>query len=409
MRGERFDGHAFVADAARAGAVACLVDHDPQAGIPALVVADTLRALGALASAWRQGFALPVVAVTGSNGKTTVKEMVATILGARVPTLSTRGNFNNEIGLPLTLARLGPEHHAAVLELGANHPGEIARLTEIAQPAVGVITQCAPAHLEGFGSVEGVARAKGELVERLPPGATAVLNVDDPYFDLWTRMAGGHPVVSFGFGAAADVRVRWVARVDGGDVELETPIGRAELRLPLLGRHSAANAAAAAAAAMVAGADLRQIVAGLERMQPVARRLRPLAGPRGSTIVDDTYNANPRSVEAAIEVLAALPGDHWMVLGDMAELGEDAERLHRRVGERAREAGVSRLFTLGGLAVASASGFGATASHFDAVDALVDALDTTLARSAPGEVTVLVKGSRSARMERVVDALTGGR
>ncbi|RMG28690.1 MAG: UDP-N-acetylmuramoyl-tripeptide--D-alanyl-D-alanine ligase [Gammaproteobacteria bacterium] len=400
LRGPRFDGHDFAAGALAAGAAGVLVDRDLEPG-PRIRVDDTRAALGALAAAWRERFSLPVVAVTGSNGKTTVKTLLAAVLATQGPALATEGNLNNEIGVPLMLARLGPEHRAAVFELGANHPGEIARLAGWVRPTVGVITNAGPAHLAGFGSIEGVARAKGELIAALPPEGTVVLNTEDPHVGLWRRLAGARPQLGFGLAVPAEVRAEWAPEGPGSRVLLQTPAGDRELRLAFPGRHNVMNALAAAAAALALGVPLDRIAAGLEAARPVPGRLCPCPGPAGSRILDDTYNANPASVRAALEVLVAQPGEHWLVLGDMGELGAQAAALHARIGQEARSRGVHRLFTTGPLAARAAEAFGSGAAHFDAPSLLAAALRDALRE----DVTVLVKGSRAARMEQVVQAL----
>ncbi len=405
LRGERFDGHDYAAAAAERGAVAALVDRELDLPVPQLIAADTLVALSAAAAAWRAGFDIPVVGVAGSNGKTSTKEMVAAVLARRGPVLATRGTLNNHIGVPLTLFGLGAEHRAAVIELGANHPGEVAALAALARPTVGLVTNAGAEHLEGFGTLDGVARAEGELFEALGPGATAVINADDAYAGLWRDMAGAARIVTFGTGAA-DLRAREVRlSVEGGrwstSFVLDTPAGTAQLRLALPGAHNVANAAGAAAAAMACGATLEQVVDGLARVEPVAGRLQLKAGAAGAWIVDDSYNANPSSAIAGLDVLAALPGEHWLVLGEMAELGEHAGAAHEQVGRHARETGVARLEAIGPTTPRAVAAFGAGGRwHADA-----DSLVATLRPALREGVTVLVKGSRINRLERVVDAL----
>lgn len=405
LRGPQFDGHDFLMQARAAGAAACLIEGDAPAALPAIRVADTRRALGQLAAAWRARFDLPLVGVTGSNGKTTVKEMLAAILGRDGPVLATRGNLNNDIGLPLTLFGLDRVHCAAVIEMGANHPGEIAALTGIARPTVGVVTNAGSAHLEGFGSLEGVAQAKGELFAGLPADAVAVINADDRFAALWHTQAAARRVLHFGLDAEAEVRGSWEPSADGGRLAMATPAGALDIRLALPGRHNALNALAAAAAALAAGASLDSIGAGLEDFRPVAGRLQWRTARNGARLLDDTYNANPDSLEAGLPVLTSAPGQHWLVLGDMGELGDGAVALHRRAGEMARAAGVERLFAIGDLAREAAAGFGDGARHFVDPQALVAALAAEL----DAGVTILVKGSRRMRMERVVEALLGGR
>ena len=402
VRGPRFDGHDFIDGAGRRGAAAALVERAPHASIPFIPVRDSVRALGGLAAAWRNRFRdLLLVGVTGSNGKTTVKEMAAAILRISGPVCATRGNLNNEIGVPLTLCDLDAGHHAAVVELGANHRGEIAALTTLARPSVGVVTQCAPAHLEGFGSIEGVARAKGELFERLPDDAAAVVNADDPFAGLWRELARPRRCISFGTGTNADVRVRAVSGTGERSIALDTPAGEVEIDLALPGAHNAVNAGAAAAVAIAAGASLDAIREGLATVRPAKGRLESKRGPRGAEIIDDTYNANPVSLQAGLRVLGGKPAPRWLVLGDMAELGSEGANLHAEAGRHARCHGVERLLALGELSVEAARAFGDGATHFADRAALVDRLRDEL----PDGATVLVKGSRSMAMERVVEAI----
>ena len=402
VRGPRFDGHEFVGAARARGAAAAVVERAPEAPIPFILVRDPVRALGALAAAWRRRLRdLVVIGVTGSNGKTTVKEMAAAIFRTLGPVSATRGNLNNEIGVPLTLCDLDAVHRTAVVEMGANHRGEIAALTTLARPAVGVVTQCAPAHLEGFGSIEGVARAKGELFEHLPGDATAVVNADDPYAGLWRALARPRRCISFGAGADADVRVRATSGPGPQRVSLDTPAGSVEVDLALPGAHNVLNAGAAAAAAIAAGAGLDAIREGLAAVRPAKGRLESKRGPRGAEIIDDTYNANPASLRAGLRVLEAKPAPRWLVLGDMAELGPEAASLHAGAGRHARRHGVERLLAVGELGVEAARAFGDGATHFADRAALVDQLREEL----PEGATVLVKGSRSMAMERVVEAI----
>ncbi|HHC71407.1 MAG TPA: UDP-N-acetylmuramoyl-tripeptide--D-alanyl-D-alanine ligase [Thiotrichales bacterium] len=402
LRGERFDGHDHVAAAAAAGAVGAVVESAVEVGLPAIRVTDSRLALGLLAAGWRRRFSLPLVGVTGSNGKTTVKEMCAAILQRRGPVLATRGNLNNDIGVPLTLFGLGAEHRAAVIEMGANHPGEIAVLAGMAAPTVGVVTNAGPAHLEGFGSLEGVARAKGELFASLPPEGVAVINADDSFRPLWEELAADRRVIRFGLEGEAEVAGRWHPVEGGGRLELTSPQGAEVIRLPLSGRHNALNALAAAAATLATGASLEEVVGGLEGMTPVAGRLRSLRGPEGLEIIDDTYNANPASLRVALEVLAARPGEHWLALGDMGELGPEAERLHREAGEAARAAGVTRLFAIGSLGRRVVEAFGTGGEWFDDHRQMAERVAALVGE---GETVLLVKGSRAMNMERLVEQL----
>lgn len=402
LRGDHFDGHEFVRRAASLGAAAALVDQESDVALPQIVVDDTMAALQRFAAAWRLRCSAQVFAVTGSNGKTTVKEMLASILRQSASVLATRGNLNNHIGVPLTLLELEATHDYAVIELGANHPGEIALLTRLVRPHAGVITNAADAHLEGFGSREGVARAKGELFADLAADGNAVINADDSFASLWAELAGDRRQVTFGFGRGAAVRAR-ALEYDGAltRFRLVTPDGEAAVELPLAGRHNVANALAAAAVCWSMNVPVPTIAAGLGDVTTVAGRLQRRKTAAGATLIDDSYNANPSSLAAALQVLASEGGRGWLVLGDMGELGEDAEAAHAEAGRQARQAGVDRLFAVGALSAAAAKAFGAGGQHFIERDALIAALAQDLAEG----VTVLVKGSRAAAMEQVVTAL----
>jgi UDP-N-acetylmuramoyl-tripeptide--D-alanyl-D-alanine ligase len=405
LRGERFDAHDFLDQAVAAGAAAVLVADDSKlpAGVPAVVVADTRLALGALAAAWRAGFTLPVIAVTGSNGKTTTKEMIAAILKVAFgdAVLATRGNFNNDIGLPLTLLGLNAGHRAAVIEMGMNHPGEIAYLAPLGAPTVALVTNAQRAHLEGMGDLDEVAREKGSIFTGLTSGGVAVINADDAYADCWRGMAAPHAVRSFAIDHAADVRGQ--VRQHGLETQLTLSAaeGEGELRLRVAGRHNARNAVAAAAACLAAGLPLADVLAGLESFAGVKGRLQRRAGRAGAEILDDTYNANPDSVRAGIDVLAATIGRKIMVLGDMGEIGEASGQYHDEIGGYAKSQGIDRLFALGEASQQAVRNFGEGARHFCNVEKLVAAVDKELGP----ETTVLVKGSRFMKMERVADAL----
>ena len=401
LQGPNHDGHDYLDAARERGAAAAAVSHITNTSLPLLEVDDTRLALGRLAAYWRAQFTLPVVAVTGSNGKTTVRSMTHAILSRAGRTLATQGNLNNDIGLPLTLFRLAPEDRYAVLEIGANHPGEIDYLAAIARPDIAVVTNAGPAHLEGFGDVAGVARSKGEVFERLGAQGVAIINADDRYAPLWRELAAHCRIVDFGLQTDAAVHARWQGDVSGSRVLLSTPWGDTEFHLPLPGRHNVMNALAASAAALAAGAGLDAVSQGLASLSPVAGRFTIHRLPQDITVIDDTYNANPGSLQAAIEVLATAGGETWLVLGDMGELGPDAPGLHAEAGRRAREAGVNRLFALGELARAAAESFGGNATAFNTLEELVAALRETVHDG----LHVLVKGSRRMRMERVVEAL----
>ena len=409
LTGPRYDGHDYVDAAQARGAAAAAVSRPVSTTLPLLQVADTRHALGQLARHWRGRFDIPVVGITGSNGKTTVKEMITAILARRGAVLATRGNLNNDIGVPLTLAGLAPEHRSAVVEMGANHAGEIAYLTGLARPTVGIVTNAGPAHLEGFGSLEGVAHAKGELFAGLDRDAVAVINADDRFAAVWRELAQGRRMLSFGLLPGADVGADWQATAQGTALALRTPHGAVDVQLPLLGRHNVLNALGATAAALAAGASLDDVREGLEGLAGVAGRLQRKTRADGGLVIDDTYNANPASLRAAIDVLSAFPGERWLVLGDMGELGADAAALHAEIGVYARDAGIDRLFTLGEFSAQAARACGANAQACEDFDALLGALR----RELHAGVTVLVKGSRYMGMERVVQALTapvpGGR
>lgn len=405
LKGDRFDGHAFVAQARAGGAVAALVSEFVDVEIPQLKVADTLLGLQKIAALWRSRFSIPVVAVTGSNGKTTTKQMLASVFAMRGPVLATQGNLNNHIGVPLTLLRLRGEHRTAVIEMGANHAGEIALLASIARPDVGVVTQAGDAHLEGFGSRAGVAKAKGELFAALGADGIAVINADDEYFPLWRALAGDASVLSFGLRDGVDVQALHLEPLPGAGSRftLATPSGRVELSLPMPGRHNVMNALAAASCGIALGMEPGQIAIGLARSEAAGGRLNWKATVQGARLLDDSYNANPSSLRAGLELLAQLPGRRWLVLGNMAELGSAAAQLHAEAGRSARQLGIERLFAVGPFSSEAVRAFGDGAERFDDTEQLAAALAPQLDRT----ITLLVKGSRSARMERVVSALTG--
>ena len=414
LRGERFDGHDFVAEAAAQGAAAALVDAEWAGGqalapLPLIVVDDTRRALGTLAVNWRARFALPLVGVTGSNGKTTVKEMCAAILRAQArrdgfgddSVLATRGNLNNDIGLPLTLLELRDFHRAAVIEMGMNRPGEIAYLSTLAQPTVAIVTNAQRAHLQGLGSVEEVAREKGAIYQGLGATGVAVINADDPHAGEWGAVNAGRRIVTFGIEQAADVRGQCTLRGLGSSLELDTPAGRLGFALQVPGVHNARNAVGAAAVCLAAGVSPEAVADGLAGFTGARGRLQQRSGPCGALILDDTYNANPDSVRAAIDVLASLPGHTWLVLGDMGEVGGISAQVHDEIGGYAKSKGVDGLFALGEMSAIAVRNFGDGGHHFASAEALVKALVARL----DADSVVLVKGSRFMRMERVVDAL----
>jgi UDP-N-acetylmuramoyl-tripeptide--D-alanyl-D-alanine ligase len=410
LSGPKFDGNDFVAAAHAAGAAGAVVGAAQPVALPQIVVRDTQAALEQAARAWRAHFDGPLIGVAGSNGKTTAKEMTAAILAQAGETLATRGNLNNHIGVPLTLLRLTPAHRFAVIEMGANRAGEVAALVALARPSVGLITNAGAEHLEGFGSLEGVARAEGEMVAGLSDAATAVINADDAFAGLWRRSTLAR-VVTFGVRARADFSASDVQATVGEagfrtQFRLNAPQGSAAIELALGGAHNVANALAAAAAAASAGATLEHIAAGLATVCAVPGRLQFKQTRGGAWLIDDSYNANPSSVRAAIEVLAGLNGRKWLVLGDMGELGEFATEAHSSIGEFARAQGIERLYASGALMARAVESFGAGARWYPDTTALTAALSEALAGAGPA-VRLLVKGSRFNRLERVVDALTG--
>jgi UDP-N-acetylmuramoyl-tripeptide--D-alanyl-D-alanine ligase len=407
LKGERFDANDFLVDAQAKGAVAAIAHRGKlPAGFPALEVDDSKLALGSLAAGWRKQFSLPLVAVTGSNGKTTVTQMIASILRAWQPDamLATQGNFNNDIGLPLQLLRLRAEHRVAVLELGMNHPGEIGYLAGIAAPTVAVVNNAQREHQEFMATVEAVARENGTVLSALGPTGVAVFPAGEEFTPLWMQLAGTRPHLTFGGDASSDHPDIALAGTEWHQghwqVDVQTPAGRLAFRLHIAGRHNVRNALAATACALAAGAPLTAIAAGLEAFEPVKGRSRALSlvlEGRPITLVDDTYNANPDSVRAAIDVLAELPGARLAVLGDMGEVGDQGPQFHTEVGEHAKARGIEKVFTLGEQSRAMKG------THFDSIEALNAAVLAEL----PNAASVLVKGSRFMKMERVVEAICG--
>lgn len=403
LSGPAFDGHAFVDEAASRGAVAAVVSREISTSLPTINVEDTRSALGMHAAAWRNRFSIPVVAVTGSNGKTTVREMIAAILAEQFRVHQSEKNYNNEIGLPLTLCGLTSAHQAAVVEMGASAAGEIATLASLAQPTVSVVTNAGPAHLEGFGSLDGVARAKGELFENLGANAIAVINADDIYAPLWRQLAGRRHVATFGIVKPAEFTARSVVLHDDRTMFiLSSPIGSAEISLKVPGLHNVSNALAAVAASVAAGASITDIARGLKRMEGVSGRLQLKDTSNGARLIDDTYNANPQSLKTAVDYLVSLGGEAWLVIGDMRELGEDSATLHADTGRYAKGRGVSHLLTIGELAGHASQAFGNGGEHFESIEALIARLGDA---TGPGS-NILVKGSRGMRLERITDALS---
>jgi UDP-N-acetylmuramoyl-tripeptide--D-alanyl-D-alanine ligase len=405
LDGPNFDGHDYLGAARERGARAALVTRQIDIDLPQVVVPQTRRALGEMAAWWRSCHDVTLVAVTGSNGKTTVKEMLAAIFNqVSQHVLATRGNLNNDLGVPLTLMRLRDSHEYAVVEMGMNNPGELTYLTGLAKPDIAVITNAAAAHLEGLGGLEAVARAKGEILAGLSAAGTAVLNADDMYFALWRELAGERRVISFALEQNADVTAEYELLTTGARLSLTTPSGAGECTLQVAGRHNVLNALAAAAAASAAGVNIQAILGGLSNWQGVKGRLqRQRIGEL--QLIDDSYNANPASLQAGIEVLAAQPGTRILVMGDMMELGEEAAELHAAAGRRAADAGIDFLYGLGDMTVLACRAFGDQAKHFSDHARLAHTLKEQL-DSMAGPVTVLVKGSRSMQMERIVAVLS---
>ena len=402
--GERFDAHDFLAQAREAGAVAALVERPVDDPLPQLVVPDTRLALGLLARARRRAWDGDLVAVTGNSGKTTVKQVLATLLSRSGATLATQGNLNNDIGAPLTLLALEPHHRQAVVELGANHLGEIAWTTALAAPRVAIITNVTGAHVGEFGGMGRIAQAKAEILAGLPDDGVAVLNRDDAFFAAWASLAAPREVLDFGFDPRARVRAEALACDALGRYAFTLArdgreIGR--VQLALLGRHNVANALAAAAAALAMGLAETDVLAGLEAVASMPGRLSAVAGLKATRLLDDTYNANPGAVKAALDVLVTLPGPHWCLLGAMGELGGESDRLHAELGHYARERGIDFLGTLGEPARPASRAFGEGGTHFDDREALT----RHVLHHLPPGASVLVKGSRSAGMEHVVAAL----
>jgi len=412
IKGDRFDAHTFLPQVAQRGIAAALVTRTPDDfNVPAIKVRDTRVALGALAHGWRKRFTIPLIAVTGSNGKTTVKEMIASILTAAVgesARLATAGNFNNDIGLPLTLFRLNETHKLAVIELGMNHPGETETLGKIAAPTVAVVNNAQREHQEFMATVEAVALEHASVIHALAANGTAVFPADDKYASIWRVAATGNPILDFALHTdASQTEAAVIGKLVGATLEINTPQGALEVALQVLGEHNARNALAATAAALAANISLDAVKRGLEAFEPVKGRLqvkRAVLKPiEGATVIDDTYNSNPDSMRAAIDVLASQPSPRVLVMGDMGEVGDQGPVFHREVGAYAAQRGIDALYALGDASIDSSKAFGPTAQHFTDITSLIAAL--TGAGFGP-DATFLVKGSRFMQMERVVDAVT---
>ncbi|WP_337841360.1 UDP-N-acetylmuramoyl-tripeptide--D-alanyl-D-alanine ligase [Rheinheimera sp.] len=405
LKGPNFDAHQFAADVVSKGAAALVVEQLQDLAVPQILVKDCRLALGALGAAVRQRVNPKTVAVTGSVGKTTVKEMMAAILGSIGHVLATAGNFNNDIGAPLTLLRLTAQHTHAVMELGANHLGEIAYTAGLSQPSVSVITNVGAAHLEGFGDLFGVARAKGEIYGALPAGGTAVVPLDSEFAEYWLKRLGDKKVLTFSATQKADFYAEHIVLNEQGcaGFDLVCPQGRILIQLALPGKHNVANALAAAAAVLQLGASLTDVQLGLASMKPVKGRINVIQATPALRLIDDTYNANSESVKAAIDLLSTYPGYQVLVFGDMGELGADARRYHEEVGLYAKQKGIHLLFTLGVLSQSASDLFNGQGAHFSSRQQLIQKLGPLLDQQP--QATVLVKGSRSAKMELVVQDL----
>jgi UDP-N-acetylmuramoyl-tripeptide--D-alanyl-D-alanine ligase len=404
LRGDRFDGHDFVADAARSGAAVALVERPVDAALTQVVARDSRRALGLAAAAWRARFRLPLIAVTGSNGKTTVTQMLAGILARAfgpARRLATRGNLNNDIGAPLMLFDLAAGHKAAVLELGMNHAGEIAYLAQLAQPTVALVNNAQREHQEFLGSIEATARENGAAISSLPPDGVAVFPADDACAPIWRALAGTRRIVDFALTGSATVTAEYTLRPDGSELEIASPAGLIRTGLAVPGAHNVHNALAATAAALAIEVPVAAIAAGLAGFAAVAGRGVRTSAPGGATLIDDSYNANPDSVRAAIDLLAAAAAPRILVLGDMGEVGARGPEFHREVGAYAKRRGIDVLLGTGPAVRDACAAFGAGAEHFDDIDALGRRAS---ALAQPG-ATVLVKGSRFMRMERIAAVL----
>lgn len=407
LKGDKFDGHEFAEKALEAGAVAVMVEHKMQGDMPAIVVADTRLGLGALAAYWREKFNIPVIGVTGSNGKTTVKEMIASILRESCAhtdankeecVLATKGNLNNEIGVPITLLGIRTHHRYAIIEMGMNHKGEIAYLTKLVKPTVAVINNAHAAHLEGLKTVAEVANAKGEIFEGLQQNGIAVINEDDDYASSWKKLATNHSIITFGLASAAMISAKYELGETYSQLEIRAPQKNIAVALQVLGKHNAQNALAASAVAVALNIGSEAIASGLMKFTGVKGRMQRKRGLHGATLIDDSYNANPDSVKAAIAVLATAPGKKILVLGDMGELGDGAVALHEEIGEYAKQCKIDRIFALGDLSRHAVASFGAGGVYFERIQELLADLENALTE----DTTILVKGSRFMQMERVV-------
>lgn len=406
IKGQNYDGHSFINKAKQVGAIGVLVGREVKTDLPQIIVNDTRLALAKLAGAWKRKVGVKTVAITGSNGKTTVKEMIAAILAIDAEVLATQGNLNNDIGVPLTLLNLNEQHRYAVIEMGANHAGEIKYSSRYVQPDVAVITNAGVAHIEGFGSLKGIARAKGEIIQSLKQGDVAVLNKDDEFYQLWLEMAEGKKVITFGVNKTADIRAdKIVSGIRNNEFvtrfKLLTTCEEISIKLSLAGKHNVINALAAAASCLAVGIGLQQIKQGLEKMKPVTGRLQPVIAEKGNIIIDDSYNANPGSFKVALEVLMQCEGEPWVILGALGEMGPDSVKIHEELAELIKSKNVVRLLAIGSDAKYTSRTFGIGATFFSTQDQLIKELKMKL----KGNETLLIKGSRAQKMENIVAAL----
>lgn len=402
IKGEKVDGHNYLAAARKAGASAALVSKRQDDDLPQLVVDDVVAAFGQLAKYWRNQCRCKVIAVTGSNGKTTVKEMLSTILSQSHHVVATAGNYNNNIGVPLTLFRLQSDTDYAVIEMGANHQGEIAELVKLAEPSVALINNVSAAHIEGFGSLEGIATAKGEIFSQLPNGGVGIVNAEMPYLAQWQAMLPQQTMLTFGFTPEADVQATDCQShvIDNHFmVELDTVFHYIDLPLP--GKHNIANALAAITVCKALSLPVEDLITGLAAMKGVPHRLQIRQGSHKATLIDDTYNANPGSFQQALATLQTFPGQHWLVLGDFGELGDDKEQIHRELGYKAKAAGIKQLMTVGQYSALASTAFGIGAQHFEDIAEIQSYLEKNLTENT----TCLIKGSRFMQLDRLADGL----
>jgi UDP-N-acetylmuramoyl-tripeptide--D-alanyl-D-alanine ligase len=401
IKGDRFDGHNYITSAFKNGAVAALVETGHDCDIPQIIVPDSKQAMATLANFWRHNCHATVIALTGSNGKTTVKEMLHQILQKQALTHATKGNFNNDIGVPLTLFDLSKNDRFVVIEMGANHPGEIANLAHIAEPDIVYVNNVAAAHLAGFGSLQGVIDAKGELYAYCQPRHQAVFNTDESASQQWQATCVAKNTMSCGLNTTANVQAQWEATDAGISLSVKYKEQTNQVEIPVFGEHNARNALAAISMAVMAGIEFKKSVLSLAGFEPIKSRLQMLQGPNNSRLIDDSYNANPGSLEAGVKVLCSLKGEPWLALGDMGELGSDAELLHKEVAEVAKNLGVEKLFGIGPMSCAASETFGDFGYCFDTVEDSARVIQTLIHQ----EVNLLIKGSRSAGMDRLVKAL----